>query len=102
MKRLNAALVSLALLSMPALAAEGLVTIPSAVSVKQTIDRLEVILKAGGASIIARVDHTAGAASVDMKLRPTELLIFGNPKGGTPLMQAQQSIGIDLPLTALA
>ena len=102
MKRLNAALVSLALLSTPALAADGLVTIPSAVSVKQTIDRLEVILKAGGASIIARVDHTAGAASVDMKLRPTELLIFGTPKGGTPLMQAQQSIGIDLPLKALA
>ena len=102
MTRLKAAFVCLALLSAPAFAADGLVTIPSAASVRQTIDRLESILKTGGAVIIARVDHAAGAASVDMKLRPTELLIFGNPKGGTPLMQAQQSIGIDLPLKALA
>ena len=86
----------------PALAADGLITVPSSFNTKQTIDRLEAALKTGGATIIARVDHAAGATSVGATLRPTELLIFGNPKGGTPLMQAQQSVGIDLPLKALA
>ena len=81
---------------------EGLVTIESRQSVKQTIDTLEEGLKANGVTIIARVDHAAGAATVNLPLRPTLLLIFGNPKGGTPLMQSQQTIGIDLPLKALA
>ena len=80
----------------------GLVTIPSAHPVKATIDRFAASLGAKGVTIFARIDHAAGAAAVDMPLRPTELLIFGNPKGGTPLMQADQRIGIDLPLKALA
>jgi uncharacterized protein (DUF302 family) len=80
----------------------GLTTIRSRSSVKATIDRLEASLKAGGVIVFARIDHAAGAISVGMSLRPTELLIFGNPKGGTPLMQANQTIGIDLPLKVLA
>jgi uncharacterized protein (DUF302 family) len=80
----------------------GLITIRSRNSVKTTIDRLEVELKAAGVGIFARIDHAAGAASVDMALRSTELLIFGNPRAGTPLMQANQTIGIDLPLKMLA
>ena len=79
----------------------GLITIRSNNSVKATIDRLEARLKAGGVTVFARIDHAAGAASAGMPLRPTELLIFGNPKAGTPLMQANQTIGIDLPLKIL-
>ena len=80
----------------------GLIAIASTHSVKETIDRLAAALTAEGIAIFARVDHAAGAASVGMALRPTELIIFGHPKGGTPLMQADQAIGIDLPLKALA
>jgi len=79
----------------------GLVTIPSKFSVKGTLDRLEANLKAKDITIFARIDHAAGAASVAMPLRPTELLIFGNPKAGTPLMQSNQTVGIDLPLKIL-
>ena len=89
-------------LTLPTYAADGLVTVPSSTNAKQTIDKLEAALKAGGATIFARVDHAAGATSAGLTLRPTELLIFGNPKGGTPLMQSQQSAGIDLPMKALA
>ena len=81
---------------------EGLTTLPSARSVKDTIDRLEVDVKSKGMTVFARVDHAAGAKEVGMALRPTELLIFGNARGGTPLMQAYQTMGIDLPLKALA
>jgi uncharacterized protein (DUF302 family) len=79
----------------------GLITIQSHNSVKVTVERLEARLKAGGITIFARVDHAAGAASVGMPLRPSELLIFGNPQAGTPLMQANQTIGLDLPLKVL-
>jgi len=81
---------------------DGLVTLPSAHSTKVTIDRLAAEIKAKGMSVFARVDHAAGAEEAGMALRPTELLIFGNARGGTPLMQAVQTIGIDLPLKALA
>ena len=81
--------------------ADGLVTIASSYSVKDTIDRLEAELKAKNITVFARIDHAAGAASVAMALRPTQLLIFGNPKAGTPLMQSNQTIGIDLPLKVL-
>jgi uncharacterized protein (DUF302 family) len=81
---------------------DGLTTLPSAHSVKDTIDRLEAEIKAKGMTMFARVDHAAGAKDVGMALRPTELLIFGNARGGTPLMEAAQTIGIDLPLKALA
>jgi len=84
------------------MSANGLITIASAHGVKDTIDRLEADVKAKGMTVFARIDHAAGAQAAGMALRPTELLIFGNAKGGTPLMQAQQTIGIDLPLKALA
>ena len=84
------------------MAENGLTTISSQHSVKATIDRLESAAKAKGMTIFARVDHAAGATSVGLSLRPTELLIFGNARGGTPLMQLAQTVGIDLPLKALA
>jgi uncharacterized protein (DUF302 family) len=79
-----------------------LITVRSRNSVKAAVDRLEAELKAHGVTVFARIDHAAGAVSAGMSLRPTELLVFGNPKAGTPLMQAQQTIGIDLPLKILA
>ncbi len=83
------------------MAAEGLITLPSSFVPKDTMDRLEGAVKAKGLTVFARIDHAAGAAEVGMPLHPTELLIFGNAKGGTPLMQANQATGIDLPLKAL-
>jgi uncharacterized protein (DUF302 family) len=80
----------------------GLMTVPSRHDVKVTVDRLEAAAKAKGLAIFARIDHAAGARTASLTLRPTELLIFGNAKGGTPLMQLRQTIGIDLPLKALA
>lgn len=83
-------------------AADGLVTMKSPYSVADTLNRFEDQARQRGLIIFARIDHAAGAAKADMKLRPTELLIFGHPKGGTPFMQCAQSVGIDLPLKALA
>jgi uncharacterized protein (DUF302 family) len=83
------------------MAVDGLMTIRSSQGPKDTMDRLEAAVKAKGLTVFARIDHAAGAAAVGLSLRPTELLIFGNAKGGTPLMEATQSIGIDLPLKAL-
>jgi uncharacterized protein (DUF302 family) len=84
-----------------AMAADGLITIKSSHGPKETMERLEAAAKAKGLTIFARIDHAAGAAEVGLSLRPTELLIFGNAKGGTPLMQSDQTVGIDLPLKAL-
>lgn len=81
--------------------AEGMVNIQSAFSVKETADRMERILSDKGMTIFNRIDHSAGAASVDIKLPETELIIFGNPKVGSPLMKCQQSVAIDLPQKAL-
>lgn len=86
----------------PAQAADGLITKKSNHSVAQTIDRLEAILKDKGLTVFAKVDHQAGAEKAGLALRPTILLIFGNPKLGTPLMQSGQSVAIDLPQKALA
>ena len=82
--------------------AHGLKAVQSPHTVKTTIDRFEAAAKARGLNIFARVDHAAGAQKIGKTLRPTELLIFGNPQGGTPLMECAQSLGIDLPLKALA
>ena len=83
------------------MAPNGMMTIASQYGPKDTIIRLEAEVKAKGMTVFARIDHAAGAAEVGMSLRPTLLLIFGNAKAGTPLMQAGQEIGIDLPLKAL-
>jgi uncharacterized protein (DUF302 family) len=79
----------------------GLITLASAHDVGTTLDRLTAALAAKGVTVFARIDHAAGAASVGLPLRPTTLVIFGNPAAGTPLMQAAQTAGIDLPLKAL-
>ena len=101
-----AALVSLlmvtAMVATSARAAGGLVTKQSQYSVAETVDRLERAVKARDLVVIARVDHAGAAQKAGLTLRPTQLLIFGNPKAGTPLMQGAQSAGIDLPLKALA
>ena len=81
---------------------DGLITLPSPHPVGETIDRLTDAVTAAGLRVFVRIDHRLGAEALGMPLRPTELLIFGNARGGTPLMQDRQSIGIDLPLKALA
>jgi len=81
---------------------EGLITVASAFPVSETVDRLAAAAEAAGMRVFARVDHAAGAAEAGMPLRPTELILVGNPRGGTPLMQDRQTAGIDLPLRALA
>lgn len=80
----------------------GLVTVASRYSVGETLDRLTAALTSAGLLVFARINHARGAEEVGLKLRPTELLIFGNPRGGTPLMQDKQTAGIDLPVKALA
>ena len=80
---------------------DGLITLRSSHAPKDTMNRLETEVKSKGMTVFARVDHAAGAVEVGLSLRPTELLIFGNANGGTPLMQSIQTIGIDLPLKAL-
>ncbi len=80
---------------------EGMISVKSAHPVNVTADRLEKILASKGMTLFKRIDHAAGAASVGKTLRPTELVIFGNPKIGTPLMQCSHSIAIDLPQKAL-
>jgi uncharacterized protein (DUF302 family) len=87
--------------SLASQAAEGLVAQKSPRSAKETMDRLEAAVKQRGLNVFARIDHAAGAAKVGSTLRPTEVLIFGNPQGGTPFMECAQSVGIDLPLKAL-
>jgi uncharacterized protein (DUF302 family) len=79
----------------------GLVSVQSRVPAKETLERLLAALANRKLTVFARVDHAAGAASVGLPLRPTEVVIFGNAKGGTALMQDRQSAGIDLPLKAL-
>jgi uncharacterized protein (DUF302 family) len=80
----------------------GIVTKASKHSVQTTMDRFAAAAKERGFTIVARVNHAGAAAKAGLKLRPTQLLIFGNPKGGTPIMAAAPTAGIDLPLKALA
>ncbi|MER8731429.1 DUF302 domain-containing protein [Mesorhizobium sp. M0018] len=84
------------------MAKNGLITVQSRFGVAETIDRLVGTVERAGLLVFARIDHAAGARIVEASLRPTQLLIFGNPKGGTPLMQDRQLAGIDLPVKALA
>jgi len=84
-----------------AVADNGIVSVKSSHDVKATADRLENILSQKGMKVFIRINHAAGAAKVGKELRPTELIVFGNPKVGTPLMQCSQSVAIDLPQKAL-
>ncbi len=93
-----ALLVSLASL---ASAADGLIVVKSPRRAADTMNRFEELVTQRGLTVFARVDHAAGALKVGKTLRPTEVLIFGNPKGGTPFMECAQSVGIDLPMKAL-
>jgi len=82
-------------------AADGVIAVKSPRSAKETMNRFEELAKQKGLNVFARIDHAAGAAKIGKSLRPTEVLIFGNPQGGTPFMECAQSAGIDLPLKAL-
>ena len=94
--------VLLASLALPGSATgNGIINKPSNHSVDQTVDKLKNILQAKGITLFALIDHSGEAEKVGMKMPPTKLLIFGNPKGGTPLMLAASSIAIDLPLKIL-
>ena len=83
------------------LAADGLVALKSSYSPEETMNRFEAIAKKKGLNIFARINHTAGAAKIGKTLRPTEVLVFGNPQGGTPFIECGQTVGIDLPLKVL-
>ena len=89
------------LISFSVAASEGMIRVKSAHSVAVTADRLESILKSKGMTVFARVDHAAGAKKAGHSIPPTQLLIFGNPKVGTPLMKCSPDIAIDLPQKAL-
>ncbi len=80
---------------------DGIITIPSNHSVEETIEKLKAILQSKGITLFALIDHSREAARAGMEMRPTKLLIFGNPKGGTPVMLAAPSSAIDLPLKIL-
>lgn len=79
----------------------GLTVVASEHDPSETADRLAAAVTSHGMTVMARIDHAAAAAAVGLSLRPTEVIVFGNPLGGTPLMQAAQTAGIDLPLKAL-
>lgn len=83
-------------------ATNGIISQPSQYSVTETINRLEAVLQAKGITIFARIDQQAEAEKVGLSLRPTQLLLFGNPKAGTPLMVAEPTLALDLPLKVLA
>lgn len=83
--------------NLPNFTDNGFISLKSTQPVKATTDRLEDIIKAKGMNIVARVNHAAAAEKIGETLRPMELILFGNPQAGTPLMQSQQSVGIDLP-----
>ncbi|MCB1733826.1 MAG: DUF302 domain-containing protein [Gammaproteobacteria bacterium] len=85
---------------LPALA-DDLVSKPSAHDVTTTIDRLVEIVQGKGMTVFARIDHAAGAAAIEQQLAPTQVLIFGSPKAGTPVMQKDARAGLDLPLRVL-
>ncbi|MFP4683855.1 MAG: DUF302 domain-containing protein [Ectothiorhodospira sp.] len=89
------------LLSPLAIAADGMVVVESPYGAGETMNRLETVVEERGLKVFARIDHAAGASRVGKSLPPTEVLIFGNPQGGTPFMECAQSVGIDLPLKAL-
>jgi uncharacterized protein (DUF302 family) len=81
---------------------DGIISKPSKYSVPETLDRVDALLRAKGIKIFVRVDHSEEAERAGLKMPPTQLLIFGNPKGGTPVMLAAPTAAIDLPLKALA
>ena len=102
MRRILMSVAGVLLVACGALADQGLVSVKSAYTVAETLNRFEQAARDKGMTVFARIDHAAGAARVNLELRPTQLLIFGNPQAGTPLMQSAQAVAIDLPMKALA
>jgi len=101
MKKAMLTALSIVCIAIPALAADGMVTVPSTHTVEETAERLESVLHEKGMTIFNRIKHSEAAAKVGIELRKTELILFGNPKVGSPLMKCQQSVAIDLPQKAL-
>lgn len=89
------------LVTNPVSAADGLITMKSSFDAKETMDRMEKTLRDKGMTIFERIDHAAGAEKIGKALRPTEVLLFGNPKAGTPFIECAQTVGIDLPMKTL-
>jgi len=106
LKKISAIIcVAIAVAALPAksaLSADGVVTVKSAHDVAATVEKLVSVLESKGMNVFTRVDHAAGAQKAGMELRPTEMVLFGNPKVGTPLMKCSQTIAIDLPQKMLA
>ncbi|MFC1868315.1 DUF302 domain-containing protein [Thermodesulfobacteriota bacterium] len=101
MKTLILTILALLIMTISSYAAEGMIDVESSFGVKETGDRLESVLKEKGMTIFNRIKHSEAAKNVGVELRETELIIFGNPKVGSPLMNCQQSVAIDLPQKAL-
>ena len=101
MKKLLVTTLMVIIIAAPALAADGIINVKSIYDVQKTADRLENILNEKGMTIFKRIKHSESAGKVGIELRETELIIFGNPKVGSPLMKCQQSVAIDLPQKAL-
>ncbi len=99
-KVIPAALLALSI-SAPAFAVDGMINVQSKHSVQETADKMEGVLKEKGMTVFNRIKHSEGASKVGVELRDTELVLFGNPKVGSPLMACSQSIAIDLPQKAL-
>lgn len=101
MKTIYLAALLVLFIAIPVMAADGVINVQSAFNVGETADRLESILTEKKMTIFKRIKHSEGAGKVGIELRETELIIFGNPKVGSPLMKCQQSVAIDLPQKAL-
>lgn len=101
MKKASITLLLILFTVLPLMAAEGLINVQSDFNVKETTERLESILNEKGMTIFNQINHSDAAQKVGVELRKTRLIIFGNPKVGSPLMQCQQSIAIDLPQKAI-
>lgn len=101
MKKILVTLFSILFFAIPVIAADGVINVKSTFEVGATADRMESILKEKGMTIFNRIKHSVAAGKVGIELRDTELIIFGNPKVGSPLMKCQQSVALDLPQKAL-
>jgi uncharacterized protein (DUF302 family) len=101
MSKLFCVIITILFLTTSAYAGNGIISVKSAHDVKATADRLESTLNQKGMNVFNRINHAQGAQKIGKELRPTELIIFGNPKVGTPLMQCRQSVALDLPQKAL-
>ena len=101
MKKTILMTLAIVFIAFPAIASDGMVNVQSNFNVEETADRMESILKEKGMTVFNRIKHSEAAAAVGIELRNTELILFGNPKVGSPLMKCQQSAAIDLPQKAL-